>query len=338
MLLHHSASKTAYQPGPHSMAWALVGTVFPLIWVGGLVTTHDAGMAVPDWPGTYGYNMFLYPWTSWLAAPWDLFIEHGHRLLGSLAGILTIGFVACAFRYNVPPLLRWLAPTLLLLVVFQGVLGGLRVRMKSESLALVHGCVGPLFFACCTAAVVLTSRRWHEANPLPNSAAITRSALAGLILAYVQLIFGAVLRHPADDGSPRLFHVVLLFHIMLAVALLGHIVAMAWKIHRQAIAEPWLKRPASLLLVLAFTQITLGFSTLIVKYGWPTWLGGNALPFAFTVQAKSFWSSLIITGHVAVGSLILATMTTLWLRSVRVCGWGFQRMRNSATQTWGVAL
>ena len=64
----------------------LACATFPLVWVGGLVTTTDAGMAVPDWPNTYGYNMFLYPWQTWLAGPWDLFVEHGHRLLAATVG------------------------------------------------------------------------------------------------------------------------------------------------------------------------------------------------------------------------------------------------------------
>ena len=71
----------------------LVCATFPLIWVGGLVTTYDAGMAVPDWPTTYGYNLFLYPWQTWFSGPWDLFIEHGHRLFGAAVGMLTIGSV-----------------------------------------------------------------------------------------------------------------------------------------------------------------------------------------------------------------------------------------------------
>ena len=45
-------------------------------------------MAVPDWPNTFGYNLFLYPWQTWIAGPWDLFIEHGHRLLGATVGML----------------------------------------------------------------------------------------------------------------------------------------------------------------------------------------------------------------------------------------------------------
>ena len=75
-------------PWPHRWAVVLACATFPLVWVGGLVTTTDAGMAVPDWPNTYGYNLFLYPWQTWLAGPWDLFVEHGHRLLGAAVGLL----------------------------------------------------------------------------------------------------------------------------------------------------------------------------------------------------------------------------------------------------------
>jgi cytochrome c oxidase assembly protein subunit 15 len=64
----------------HRLTVLIVCLVWPLIWVGGLVTTYDAGMSVPDWPGTYGYNLFLYPYETWLFGPFDLFIEHGHRL------------------------------------------------------------------------------------------------------------------------------------------------------------------------------------------------------------------------------------------------------------------
>src|SRR5438132_1897116 len=78
-------------PWPHRWAVALACATFPLLWVGGLVTTTKAGMAVPDWPNTYGYNLFLYPWQTWLAGPWDLFVEHGHRMLAASIGLLTIG-------------------------------------------------------------------------------------------------------------------------------------------------------------------------------------------------------------------------------------------------------
>ena len=73
------ATTHAANAWPHRLAVVLVCATFPLIWVGGLVTTYEAGMAVPDWPTTYGYNLFLYPWQTWILGPWDLFIEHGHR-------------------------------------------------------------------------------------------------------------------------------------------------------------------------------------------------------------------------------------------------------------------
>ena len=93
-------SKTEHPKWVHRCAILLACTTFPLIWVGGLVTTYDAGMAVPDWPNTYGYNMFLYPPTTWLSGPWDLLIEHGHRLLGSLAGLVAIGLVCVCLLYT----------------------------------------------------------------------------------------------------------------------------------------------------------------------------------------------------------------------------------------------
>src|ERR1700747_3739654 len=87
-------------PWPHRMAVLLVCATFPLIWVGGLVTTYKAGMAVPDWPNTYGYNLFLYPWQTWLYGPWDLFVEHGHRMLAAAVGIITILLLVVLMRFD----------------------------------------------------------------------------------------------------------------------------------------------------------------------------------------------------------------------------------------------
>src|SRR5687768_1740620 len=148
------SSSTHNSPLTHRLAVALVCVVFPLIWVGGLVTTYDAGMAVPDWPGTYGYNLLLYPWQSWIAAPWDLFIEHGHRLLGAAAGIVSIALVAAVL---ITDRRRWLviaAFGALGLVILQGALGGARVLMDQRLVALLHGCLGPLFFAYVGALAV----------------------------------------------------------------------------------------------------------------------------------------------------------------------------------------
>src|SRR5690606_34945225 len=99
------------------------------------------------WPGTYGYNLFLYPWTAWFYGPWDLFVEHGHRLLASLAGLLTIVLVVLLAQSEFRRWLRMMGWIALVGVVAQGVLGGLRVVLDDRMLALVHGSTGPLYFA-----------------------------------------------------------------------------------------------------------------------------------------------------------------------------------------------
>src|SRR3954470_18775586 len=96
-------------PWPHRLAVALALVTLPLIGVGGLVTTYDAGMAVPDWPGTYGRNLLLFPFSKWVAGPFDLFIEHGHRLLGATAGVIAIGLVVSAFATRQTAVVRWLS-------------------------------------------------------------------------------------------------------------------------------------------------------------------------------------------------------------------------------------
>ncbi len=147
-----------YSPWPFRMAVLLVCATFPLIWVGGLVTTYDAGMAVPDWPGTYGYNLLLYPWQSWLAGPWDLFIEHGHRLLGAMVGFIAIGLLVAAWRCDSRRWVRITAVIALGLVILQGLLGGQRVLLDDRRIAQMHGILGPMFFAFSAAITVWLSR------------------------------------------------------------------------------------------------------------------------------------------------------------------------------------
>src|SRR5262249_45005801 len=90
---------------PHGLAIMLCCATFPLVWVGGLVTSYKAGMAFPDWPTSDGYFLFFYPWLDWLRGPWDLFVEHGHRLLASFVGLLTIAFCWSVFLTRQP---KWL--------------------------------------------------------------------------------------------------------------------------------------------------------------------------------------------------------------------------------------
>jgi cytochrome c oxidase assembly protein subunit 15 len=289
---------------------------FPLIWIGGLVTTHDAGMAVPDWPNTYGYNLFLYPYSEWFSAPWDLFIEHGHRLLAAAVGLLTIALVVVVWRKDDRRWMRGAAIVALALVIAQGVLGGLRVLFDARTFAMIHGCVGPVFFTYCVLLATLTSRRWRQASPsggVSENQAATAIAIA--LLAYAQLVLGAQLRHAGESLSPATFRTFVVFHLVVAALLVASIVTLTIK-HR---ASPsWLRRPSWALLALVVVQVLLGVGAWIVNYGWPAWFENSLMAAAFTVQAKGQIQADVTTAHVAFGSLILATSAMVALRSWRL--------------------
>src|SRR5262249_25293122 len=200
-------------PCPPRLAVALALVTFPLIWVGGLVTTYDAGMAVPDWPGTYGYNLLRYPWQAWLAGPWDLFIEHGHRLLGAAAGLLSVALVAAVLFTDRRHWLIAASFGALALVIVQGVLGGARVLFDERLIAMIRGCVGPFFFASLGGLVVLPSRWWQSASFIasPSGEQIARLAWIAAALVYGQLVVGAVVRHVPLSSPPAIFRVALVF-------------------------------------------------------------------------------------------------------------------------------
>jgi cytochrome c oxidase assembly protein subunit 15 len=117
--------------------------------------------------------------------------------------------------------------------------------------------------------------------------------------------------------------------VIVALALTGHVTALGISTFAKARGEAWVTRPALALIALLLAQLCLGLATFIVKYGWPAWLGGELLNPTFTVSAKGYWSSMIVTAHVANGSLILGVLTTFWLRSAKLFGWGLEARRAS---------
>ncbi len=297
------------------MALVLVCATFPLIWVGGLVTTYDAGMAVPDWPSTFGYNLFRYPMSTWIAGPWDVFIEHGHRLFASFVGVLTIALVVFVWLSETRRWVRWWAVGCLVLVVVQGLLAGARVRMDDVLLARIHGCVGPLFFTATVLMATFLSRRWQTA--LKSASDISRRTvrLAWIVslLAYGQLVIGAHLRHLPADWTPQTFRIITFAHLIVALLLTAHLLALAVQVARHR-RVPGLRGIAALLVVLTFAQIALGTATWTVKYGWPTWLPQVAWLADRTVAAESMTQAITVTLHVAMGSLIVAMSALLAAR------------------------
>ena len=325
---------------PRRVAESLLWIVFPLIWLGGLVTTYDAGMAVPDWPNTYNYNMFAYPVRDWFFGPWDLFVEHGHRLLASLAGLVSIAFVAVVHRFERRAWLRKLSWGALALVILQGLLGGARVLMDERLVAQIHGTVGPGFFALCAACTVFVGRWWQN---LPQS--FSRKAdpglapavsywrmlgrLAGLLAlaSYAQLALGAAIRHVTESASPAYLWAVVWAHVGTAIGI-GVLACFLFGLSRLRFARGagirWL---AAALLLLVLTQLGLGGSTWIIKYGWPWGLDQLAWTAHFVIPEKSFLQMNIVTLHVAVGSLILAASVALL-----VCCWRLEHLASRARQ------
>lgn len=316
-----SALRIPHSALPHRLAVLLVCATFPLVWVGGMVTSYNAGMAVPDWPTTYGYNMFLYPWQTWLFGPFDLFIEHGHRLLGALVGMISIAVVIVVWRWEPRPGVRALAAAILAAVIFQGVLGGLRVIGDEVELAKVHGIFATVFFGMTVALAVVTSRLWLQTpSPKIDSSAgkLHRLAIITTGLVLLQIIVGAHLRHLPANLEPATFRIVVFFHLVLAAALFVYVVMTASRVFMSYRGTPSLFRPALALSLLILLQIALGGGAWVVNYSWPAWAQGFSFASGHTVQAASYAQALTSTAHQAMGSLILGVCVMLTLHSLRL--------------------
>ncbi|MBC8873463.1 MAG: COX15/CtaA family protein [Planctomycetes bacterium] len=317
--------KNPESPWPHRFAVLLAWAVFPLIWVGGLVTTYDAGMSVPDWPNTFGDNLLLYPWTTWINEineRWDVFIEHGHRLLGVLVGILTIALVVAVFRRDQRRWMRYFSLAVLAAVILQGCLGGARVLLAERTLAMIHGCVGPSFFAVCVIVCGVTARWWKDPTAIRHVESARKLyifAWSTLVLAYMQLILGAFLRHISTSASPGWFSLVVFAHLILAGLVTVTVFLLAWVAWRGRARHELLRRPAGILSILIVCQLVLGGVTWLVNYHWPSLIVDWDVTASFsTIVAKGRLQSLVVTAHAANGSLILAASVMLVMRSLRL--------------------
>lgn len=315
--MSNTPSPTSRSLWPHRTAWLLACATFPLIWMGGLVTTYGAGMAVPDWPNTYGYNLFLYPLASWLSV-WDVFLEHSHRLIGASVGMITIVLAGLLWYAERRRWLRWLGVVAIVGVCFQGTLGGLRVIGDELFLAMIHGCTAPVFFALCAAMVTFTSARWQDPGQPQASFSAGRLpwfALAATLGVYVQIVLGAQLRHLPPGASPGWFTLWTWSHLIVAGLVLISLVWLAVAVLRQTGQEPLLARRAKLLLGLIVIQVLLGLGTWVVNFGFPAWFLDYFWDVEYTVVAEGRLQALVTTAHVGVGSLCLvaALSLTLWL-------------------------
>ncbi len=317
-------SAAGVNPWTHRVAWMLLVATLAMIWIGGLVTSYQAGMAVPDWPTTFGHNPFLYPLQSWLAA-WDVFLEHGHRLFGALVGTLALVLAAMLWRAERRPSIRRLGLLVVLGLCLQELFGGLRVLADEIVLAKIHGCVAPLVFALAAAIVTCTSPGWHCATTIPRGASagrLHRLTVATLVVVYAQIALGAQLRHLPPGAATGWFVLWVWLHLIAAGALVAMVVAVAVMIRRRQAEQSRLRLGARWLAVLVLVQLALGATVWVTHFGWPVWFTDLVRPWDYTVVAEGRIQVLASTTHVAVGSLCLAIALSLAIWSRRLAGTG----------------
>lgn len=282
-----------------------------LVAVGGAVTSHEAGLAVVDWPNSYGYNMFLFPISRMVGG---VFYEHSHRLFGSLIGLITLVLTIRVFATERRGWVKTFAVGLLLLVIGQGILGGLRVTghfTLSDSaevtrpnlgLALLHGVTGQIFLAGIVAMAAVTSRTW-KAGPLQAGRSAERSAPFVLVaFLLVQLILGVRLRHLGEG---------LWAHLMFSIAVVMMGMAAALRTAALFGTVPVLRTTSRALFVLIATQFSLGIAALIAV---------NHTPEA----PPGTWEVVAATAHQTTGALLLAAAVLLavWHRRVAAVSTG----------------
>ena len=283
-------------------------TIFLLLITGGLVTGLEAGMAVPDWPRSFGHNMFLFPLARMEGG---VFFEHAHRLYGTLVGLssITLAITLWIIEGSRRTWLAAIGSILLAMVIVQGVLGGTRVTENSLVLATIHGVFGQIVFATAVAIAACLSTTWQSGGPPVSraSARTERSATAILLaLVVMQLILGAFYRHVQayEHATPGMLAAGMHLHITGAVLVtcMGVFCGIrAWGLYADV---PLISRLGGLFLFVLGAQVSLGVAALI------------AVLTTHGESRKAVWEVLITTAHQSTGALLLAigTLLALWSR------------------------
>lgn len=271
-------SPFSFRPPFHLFAVVMAAATFLLIIAGGLVTSTGSGLAVPDWPLSFG--RFFPPMVG------GVFYEHGHRLIAGTIGFLTLGMTAWVWRRPFSQTVRAVVSAALGTVILQALLGGLTVLLRlPPAVSIAHACLGQIFFCLMASLALVTSERWnHPAQAAPETLKLRRLGAMTIGFIFLQLILGATLRH---TGS--LLHVHMLGAALVAV----HVILFARRLLSESLPLAEGQMAGIALLVLLGVQLYLG------------------------IMAWRQLSVVVATAHVATGALLLASTvvtTTLCYR------------------------
>ncbi len=286
----------------HAFAMVLAGATLFLIFVGGLVTSTGSGLAVPDWPLSFGQ---FFP-----RMVGGVFYEHGHRMVATTVGALMVAFAVTTWLVDAPRMVRRLALAGVATVIAQGVLGGLTVIfLLPPAISSAHACLAQAFLCLTVALAVITGPDWTPATRPLADPGYARLTVATAATVYCQLVLGAVMRHtgaglaipdfPLAFGGvvPPFTSAGIVIHFLHRLGAVAVTTMIAWTAARTLRAhgrERALVRPAVLAVGLVLTQLTLGALTI--------WTQKAVLP---------------TTAHVATGAAILGTTVVLALRARR---------------------
>lgn len=293
-------------------AWLTAVAILPLLLVGGLVTSTASGMAVPGWPDSYGANMFLFPIT--LMSEPRVFLEHSHRLFGSMVGLTTLVFMVFTLVADKRAGIRLHVIGLFALVCVQGVLGGLRVNENSKWLAAGHGVLAQIVFILAVAAAVRLSPLVASlGQPLASRQGNRRRLFATFLLhgLILQLILGALYRH-TGSMHPLFAHIGWSLIVMSAAIATGFALRAASDAPA-TLVHP-LRRIGTALLVLAVLQFALGWAAFLVAVGSdrPKGFSPTADQLASTPQVPPL-QALLPTSHQANGALVIGVAVAAYV-------------------------
>lgn len=287
--------------GLHRYTLLLTGATFFLLIAGALVTSHDAGLATPDWPLSNGQ---VFP-----KMVGNLFWEHGHRLVATTVGLLTIGLVVYLYKRESRAWVRKLGYVALAAVVAQGLLGGLTVKlMLPLAVSAAHATLAQLFFCTVVSLSVFTSPSWlHAESSLTEKGSLSLRYLSAgaAVTVFAQLILGAVLRHsaPWDRYLPTELVIAHIVGAATVAIVLGGTALIALRRYGN---EKYLTRPATIVLVLLGIQLLLGVAAYLTRLASPN----DPQPLNPMIT--------ITVAHVACGAAVFATTIGLTLRTFKV--------------------